>query len=96
MLDPAEHSMTVLCRHDSSYDNQDAHAHPLTTATGRSVIFTSNRTGYCQVYEVSCSPWQTLGNRIYRRLRRRLAVTSLWHALTPIYKRLRQTFRTPI
>jgi oligogalacturonide lyase len=89
MLDPAEHSVTVLCRHDSSYDNQDAHAHPLTTPTGRSVIFTSNRTGHCQVYEVSCSLWQTLGNRIYRRLRRRFAATSLWHALRPIYKRFR-------
>jgi hypothetical protein len=96
MLDPAEHSMTVLCRHDSSYDNQDAHAHPLTTPTGRSVIFTSNHTGYCQVYEVSCSPWQMRRNRVYGRLRQRLAATSLWHALTPIYKRLRQTFWTPI
>ena len=96
MLDPAEHSMTVLCRHDTSYDNQDAHAHPLTTPTGRSVIFTSNHTGYCQVYEVSCSPWQMRRNRVYGRLRQRLAATSLWHALTPIYKRLRQTFWTPI
>jgi Tol biopolymer transport system component len=54
ILDPTEHRMTSLCRHDTSYDNQDAHAHPLTTPSGRSVIFTSNRTGHCQVYEVPC------------------------------------------
>jgi Tol biopolymer transport system component len=56
MLDPSEHTMTVLCRHDTSYENQDAHAHPLTTPSGRGVIFSSNRTGHCQVYEVSCKP----------------------------------------
>jgi oligogalacturonide lyase len=41
-----------LCRHDTTYDDQDAHAHPLATPTGRSVTFTSNRIGTCQIYEV--------------------------------------------
>jgi Tol biopolymer transport system component len=55
ILDPGatENRLTDLCRHDTSYDIQDAHAHPLTTPSGKSVIFTSNRTGNCQVYEVS-------------------------------------------
>jgi mannose-6-phosphate isomerase-like protein (cupin superfamily) len=38
------------------------------------------------------SPWRTLGNPIYRRFRQSLAATSLWHALRPIYKRLRRIF----
>ncbi len=38
------------------------------------------------------SGWRTLGNRIYRQLRQRLAETSLWHALRPIYRRLRRMF----
>jgi len=38
------------------------------------------------------SLWRTLGNRIYRRVRQSLAATSLWHALRPIYRRLRRIF----
>ncbi len=41
-----------ICRHDSSVEDQDAHPHPTVTANGRSLIFTSIRTGSCQVYEV--------------------------------------------
>lgn len=41
-----------LCRHDTTYDQQDAHAHPITTPDGQSVVFSSVRTGHCQVYEV--------------------------------------------
>jgi oligogalacturonide lyase len=54
LVDPraTENRVIDLCRHDTSYEDQDAHAHPLTTPSGRSIIFTSNRTGYCQVYEV--------------------------------------------
>jgi len=54
ILDPGakENRLIDLCRHDTAYDIQDAHAHPLTTPIGNSVIFTSNRTGHCQVYEV--------------------------------------------
>jgi mannose-6-phosphate isomerase-like protein (cupin superfamily) len=36
------------------------------------------------------SVWQAFENRIYRRLRQRLAATSVWQALRPIYKRLRR------
>lgn len=42
-----------LCRHDTSYDDQDAHAHPLARPNGEGVVFTSNRSGHCQVYEVA-------------------------------------------
>jgi len=54
ILDPVatENRLVDLCRHDTTYDNQDAHAHPITIPNGKSVIFTSNRTGHCQVYEV--------------------------------------------
>jgi Tol biopolymer transport system component len=54
ILDPdaTDHRLTNLCRHDTTYENQDAHAHPITTPNGKSVIFTSDRTGHCQVYEV--------------------------------------------
>ncbi|HEX4140666.1 MAG TPA: thiamine pyrophosphate-binding protein [Candidatus Methylacidiphilales bacterium] len=54
ILDPgaAQNRLVDLCRHDTSIESQDAHAHPITTPNGRSVIFTSNRTCHCQVYEV--------------------------------------------
>lgn len=58
ILDPeaTENRLTDLCRHDTTYDNQDAHAHPITTPKGKGVIFTSNRSGHCQVYEVMIPP----------------------------------------
>ncbi len=54
LLDPGatENRLIDLCRHDTTYELQDAHAHPLTTPTGRSVVFTSISSGHCQVYEV--------------------------------------------
>jgi len=54
ILDPgaAEHPLIDICRHDTSCENQDAHAHPITTPNGGSIIFTSHRTGHCQVHEV--------------------------------------------
>jgi len=52
ILDPKTRELIDLCRHDTTYENQDAHAHPITTPRGRGVIFTSNRSGHCQVYEV--------------------------------------------
>jgi Tol biopolymer transport system component len=53
-LDPyaKENRLVDLCRHDTTYDIQDAHAHPITTPNGKGVIFTSNQSGHCQVYEV--------------------------------------------
>ncbi len=41
-----------LCRHDTTIDDQDAHAHPLVAPSGASVTFTSIQSGTCQVYEV--------------------------------------------
>ncbi|MDR1191242.1 MAG: oligogalacturonate lyase family protein [Verrucomicrobiales bacterium] len=41
-----------LCRHNTTIENQDAHAHPLVTLGGESLTFTSNQSGRCQVYEV--------------------------------------------
>jgi len=51
-----------LCRHDTSMKDQDTHAHPITTPTGRSFIFTSDRDGTGNVYEAplqkpSVGPW---------------------------------------
>ena len=43
---------TNICRHDSSCRDQDAHVHPVTSSHGKSVVFTSDRTGECNVYEV--------------------------------------------
>ncbi len=45
-----------LCRHDTdrSMRDQDAHAHPLVTTRGTSIIFTSDRENSCNVYEVIC------------------------------------------
>ncbi|MFA7343014.1 MAG: oligogalacturonate lyase family protein [Terrimicrobiaceae bacterium] len=53
-IDPfaRENKLVNICRHDSSVEDQDAHPHPLVTASGKSLIFTSVRTGRCQVYEV--------------------------------------------
>jgi mannose-6-phosphate isomerase-like protein (cupin superfamily) len=36
------------------------------------------------------APWQVFANRIFGRLRRKFAATSLWQALRPIYRRLRR------
>lgn len=42
-----------LCRHDTTIEDQDTHAHPITALHGRSLVFTSDRSGDCQVYEVA-------------------------------------------
>ena len=42
-----------LCRHDTAYEDQDTHAHPIARPDGGSVVFTSDRSGFCQVYEVA-------------------------------------------
>lgn len=48
----ADGSITPLCRHDSDFDDQDAHPHARMAPNGRSVLFTSCREGSCNVYEV--------------------------------------------
>lgn len=42
-----------LCRHDTTIEDQDTHAHPITALHGRSLVFSSDRSGDCQVYEVA-------------------------------------------
>jgi len=49
----AETRQQDLCRHDTNYEDQDAHGHPLARPDGGSVVFTSDRSGHCQVYEVA-------------------------------------------
>jgi Tol biopolymer transport system component len=53
-LDPShsERGLTDICQHRTSMKDQDTHAHPITTPSGRSLIFTSDRGGNCDVYEV--------------------------------------------
>lgn len=41
-----------LCSHSTSFSEQDAHAHPIMNPTGDGVVFTSDRAGVCNVYEV--------------------------------------------
>ncbi|MFZ4780422.1 MAG: oligogalacturonate lyase family protein, partial [Terrimicrobiaceae bacterium] len=57
LLDPAtstkETRQIDLCRHDTDYEDQDSHGHPLAGLDGGSVVFTSCRSGHCQVYEVA-------------------------------------------
>ena len=46
--------MTHLCKHDTdpSLKDQDAHVHAAIAPHGRSIVFTSDREGTCNVYEV--------------------------------------------
>ncbi len=50
---PAHDCARPLCSHRSSYRDQDAHAHPVMTASQGGVVFTSDRAGTCDVYEVA-------------------------------------------
>lgn len=43
--------MALVCRHGSSAAEQDSHVHPLLTPDGLGVVFTSDRSGQCNVYE---------------------------------------------
>lgn len=40
----------ILCRHDSDMRIQQTHPHPCISPDGKQVVFTSNRSGYGQVY----------------------------------------------
>ena len=60
VMDPREHIWTwnmetgetqILCEHGSSAREQDCHVHPVMTADGRGVVFTSDREGVANVYE---------------------------------------------
>lgn len=44
-----------LCRHDSSWDSQDSHPHPIYDHAAKAVYFTSDRSGKRAVYRCSLS-----------------------------------------
>ena len=50
----------ALCRHDSSMKIQQLHVHPRFDATGRYVIFTSDVSGYGDVYQVKVPSFESL------------------------------------
>ncbi len=52
IVDAANGTVEALCQHGSSSREQDVHVHALTTPLGRSAIFTSDRDGIGNVYEV--------------------------------------------
>ena len=50
----------ALCRHDSSMKIQQLHVHPRFDATGRYVIFTSDVSGYGDVFQVEVPSFESL------------------------------------
>jgi oligogalacturonide lyase len=50
----------LLCRHDSAMQIQQTHPHPRISPDGASVIFTSDRSGYGNVYRVQLPDFETL------------------------------------
>lgn len=50
----------LLCRHDSSMHIQQAHPHPRIDPSGSYVIFTSDRSGYCNVYRAPLADFDAL------------------------------------
>lgn len=50
----------ILCRHQSSSHIQQTHPHPRFTADGRTVFFTSDRSGYGSVYSVDVPGFDSL------------------------------------
>ncbi len=78
LLDPCaeqpDQRLVDLCRHDTTTEDQDAHAHPLACLDGRSIVFTSNRGGHCQIYEVP------VPNAMKKNQAGSLAATGLCHA----------------
>jgi oligogalacturonide lyase len=52
----------LLCRHDSSMKIQQLHVHPRFSADGNHVVFTSDVTGYGNVYLAQVADFDTLPN----------------------------------
>lgn len=50
----------VLCRHDSAMRIQQTHPHPRISPDGRCVVFTSDRSGYGNVYAVPLTAFESL------------------------------------
>jgi len=49
-------SIKLLCRHDTSWNSQKTHPHPIFTPDDKYVIFTSDREGVCNVYMAPVEP----------------------------------------
>jgi oligogalacturonide lyase len=50
----------ILCEHYSSMNIQQAHPHPRFTPDGRQVVFTTDRSGYCNVHMVDVPSFESL------------------------------------
>jgi oligogalacturonide lyase len=50
----------ILCEHHSSEHSQQQHVHPRFSPDGRTIIFTSDRSGYGQVYQVEVGAFEDL------------------------------------
>jgi oligogalacturonide lyase len=50
----------ILCRHDSAMRIQQTHPHPRISPDGQTVVFTSDRSGYGNVYAVPLSTFESL------------------------------------
>ncbi len=50
----------VLCRHDSARHIQQTHPHPRISPGGQTVVFTSDRSGYGNVYAVPLAAFESL------------------------------------
>ena len=50
----------ILCRHDSSMHIQQTHPHPRISPDGKYVVYTSDRSGYGNVYTVPMARFETL------------------------------------
>ena len=50
----------ILCRHDSAMRIQQTHPHPRISPDGRYVVFSSDRTGYGNVYKVPLVEFDSL------------------------------------
>jgi len=50
----------ILCRHDSAMRIQQTHPHPRISPDGRYVVFSSDRSGYGNVYTVPLVPFDSL------------------------------------
>ncbi|MCK5850804.1 MAG: PD40 domain-containing protein [Kiritimatiellae bacterium] len=50
----------ALCRHDSTMGIQQTHPHPRISPDGSYIVFTSDRSGYGNVYTVPLAEWESL------------------------------------
>ncbi len=50
----------ILCYHNSSLKTQHSHPHPRFNAAGNQVLYTSDVSGYCNIYLVDLKPFESL------------------------------------